>query len=311
MKKIKDTELINIENECKALYNFNAEKWEGISFEKIKEIIEYSFHAGIQAGQYWINELDFTDFFQDWDMSRKNPDSCNIKEDKDLYLKYIISYDSIHNIGYSLFSGSTSYKKIIMKDWDYSKICNRVSKEVLTLIPDSNKFKPKGWNELKKDYSDFDRFDEYAKEHSKHDRIIFNGVNSSSAGAGGFHERISLPNVMYDDICQRRNPLRVITSSAFSHGLFVSSHNNTVNIINEMQELKKELFKPENFKQMIYIENIPSIAKNKILQAIFITNEEKLKKYYVGIEKEYHDQDSLEKHILSKVKQLKNMKPLS
>ena len=311
MKKIKDNELINVDKECESLVDFTIEKWEGMSSEKIKELIEFSFHEGLQAGKYWIDDYGFNDVFDDWNKSRENPESWDIREDKDIYLKFLVSHDSIYNFGYGLISGATSYKKIVMKDWNYSSICNKVAKEVLTLIPEAKKFKPKGWDELKVGYSDFDGFDSYQKEHSKNDMKIFNGVNSSTAGASGFHERIALPNVMYDDVCQGRNPLRTISSSAVAHGLFVASHNNTANIINEMERLKKEMFIPENFKQMVYIEKASSIPNDKILQAIFLTKEEKDKKYYVAVKNEYQDQDGLEKYLISYVDKYKNTKPLS
>ena len=72
---------------------------------------------------------------------------------------------------------------------------------------------PNGWDELAKDYSDFDGMEEMGDVSAK-----FEGYDDATACSFGFPVKVSLPHVMYDDFCQGRDNLQVLFGALVSYG---------------------------------------------------------------------------------------------
>lgn len=78
--------------------------------------------------------------------------------------------------------------------------------------------KPKGFDEFEKDYCDFDGQEEWEdKERDKCEKE-FNGFDDEGVGSFNFVRKVSLPDVMYNDICQGRSPLQTLIGACVAYG---------------------------------------------------------------------------------------------
>lgn len=92
--------------------------------------------------------------------------------------------------------------------------------------------KPKGYDELKKDYNDFDGMEEDNPEEIVKD---FNGFDTSGATCFSFPEQLTASQVVYGEVCQGRSPIHSIVSAVFSYAFSCGA---------KYQELKySEIFK--------------------------------------------------------------------
>ncbi len=279
MKKIDKSEFIDVIEERNALFEFVVERWEGVSPDILKDFIDDVFTKSLFIGRFWLDSHACFDAACAWMDEREKEDLWTITEDKDFYLSRIMSYDGVYKIGDIVRSSINYYRDAILFNWDYEKEANKLERESLKDFPDMKKLKPKGYDAAKKNYSDFDGFDKYNEAQADLDFLSFKGVDSSSAGAGGFHSRISLTATLYDDCCQGRNPIRVFVGAILSHALHVQMHNNEVSITNELNNLKKIYFQPEYFKELVYMDDFSNVSKNKFFNAFFLIEKEKNKKY--------------------------------
>lgn len=83
-----------------------------------------------------------------------------------------------------------------------------------------NDVKPKGWSDLEENYSDFDGYDEWKERFQADQEDKFDGFNNETASSFNFVAQTALPNVMYDDQCQGREPIRILVSAAMAYGQY-------------------------------------------------------------------------------------------
>ena len=268
MKNSTPTELIDISFELSNLIQFTQKRWSGVNDSVSSECISRSFNAGLEAGKFWINQHGLTDSFDAWKKERENAD--NWEPGAHVTLGLISGYDQIIEFGKSFFFASAfSYMGIIQEKWSYSDVVNEIYQSLKKEFPELSKYKPTGWNSLKKDYNDFDGYKEY-KPQAKIDEVEFNGENSDSAVSGGFHERIALPCVMYEEMGQGIKALKVLIGAALAHGIFVASHNNTADILADIEKTKKNLFTKENFSRITFLGNFSDYSENKIMKTFHL-----------------------------------------
>jgi hypothetical protein len=96
--------------------------------------------------------------------------------------------------------------------------------------------KPAGWEALAKGYKDFDGQLEYCNTQQDKDDTEFQGADTAGDGASSIPCRIALPYVMYDNYCQGRKPPYVLVSAIFGHFLRIAEHNNTLDILAEVEK---------------------------------------------------------------------------
>lgn len=179
--------------------------------------------------------------------------------------------------------------------------------------PTSTSFKPNGWDQLYSTYAEFDGADGYYESsQQKFDIDDFSGCNSASSGADGFHANIALHTTMHNDVCQGRNPIRTLTATAFSHGLFVANHNNTASALHDITHFKSHLFSLYSEKiSFIKHTDIANIPFGKILKGIQFcaySNAQHNIDTTPGFHT-YTNQDELEKFIELKLAALKLITP--
>ena len=217
----------------------------------------------------FFDHYAFTDFVTNWIDSRENSPKWKISDEE----KSLIStYDSIYSFAYNVLISSGKLHKIISEDFKYESTVNKMMTELRSQYDNTASFKPLGWKELAKNYSDFDGYDEYVKKQEKIDKKEFKGANSNSATSGGFHYRVVLHNVMYDDKCQGRKPFETLVGALLAHRYFVSSHNNTLEIMEELEKVKNFFEQDTYYTKIQNIstvkDNIEKLTDNKLIKAM-------------------------------------------
>lgn len=257
-------QLIDIQYEQECLTAFTMKKWSGASSSSVSACIEKSFNAGLLAAKFWINNGDLHDTLSSWLNYRK--DITNWIPGPHVSESNIEQHDSIHKFPLVCLVSAMRYMSILQDGFSFEDECGKLYMAIKSDQPELTKFKPNGWLALRKNYTDFNGFKEYEAE-AKDDILEFGGFDSASAVAGGFHERISLPNSMYDEVCQGRKALETLTGAAFAHGLFVATHNNTVNVILDLEKSREKLFTSENFSKIIFLPDLQLHSENLIVKS--------------------------------------------
>jgi hypothetical protein len=148
--------------------------------------------------------------------------------------------------------------------WNYEKAVNGVYAELRKEYPELAKARPLGWDELAKDYSDFDGMESF--DH-KANAASFKGADTSTAGSGDFAMRTALPYVMYDETCQGRKAAAVLVGAIFAHFLGIVSHRNTQGLLASLGKLPVDKL-PANVMQEATLTSV-----NPLLQALIFMAE--------------------------------------
>lgn len=150
------------------------------------------------------------------------------------------------------------------------------------------KVRPKGFLKLRRGYSDFDGMEEYDYEP-----LIkaFKGFNNSTAGSMSFPEQLSVPHVVYNDVCQGRDSLESMIGAIFSYSFQCGA---------KYQQLKYEKsFKSsiENHKKMVGIidrtEKNNEAAKSFRGEVLTILDDIKSKLYFDSVVTDHTKLDSI------------------
>lgn len=219
---------LDLNKETKNIIDFLEITWENtetiVDFHSfVKEI----FDCGLKDGSNW---LDFR-MTRDYSKERKE------------YLKDIGKLDFLSlDFSYMFFLSSAMefccIEQYVKKGFNFSE----KTEHLINIISDKysipKNIQPKGWDNFIDDYEEYDGMEEF--DHKKNNNL-FKGFNSQSCGAGGFHERISLPNTMYNEVCQDRNRLYTLIGSIYAHGLLCMEHNNSYNFMSEYELLMERI----------------------------------------------------------------------
>lgn len=258
---------IDSDIEINHLVEFVKNRWSDTG--NLEKVMRSAWEMSEPLTKNFFDQYGFTDFVTNWTDSRENSPKWKISDEE----KSLIStYDSIYSFAYSVLISSGKLEKIISENFNYESTVKKMMTELRSQYENTASFKPLGWKELAKNYSDFDGYEEYTKKQEKIDKKEFKGANSDSATSGGFHSRVVLHNVMYDDKCQSRKPLDTLVGATLAHRYFVSSHNNTLEIIEELEKVKN-FFEQDTYYEKIQNsssvkENIEKITDNKFIKAM-------------------------------------------
>lgn len=78
--------------------------------------------------------------------------------------------------------------------------------------------KPHGYDKFIEDYTDFDGMDEWETNERIKEEEAFAGFDDEGVGSFNFVRNVAIPSIAYDDICQGREPLRMLFSAIMSYG---------------------------------------------------------------------------------------------
>lgn len=237
--------IINVDSECQAVADFVAPRW-GVSSAQLLPLVVQIRERAHEIWRSWIEEHE--PYFA---LRRLEQRRCDMLLSGELSprARGIASfYDSIShqtsrmgfglralcNAGLCLGNPNAS--------WDFSKQADGLSSSIRKNFPWVSDLKPSGWDDLAKNYDDFDGMQEWDK---KGEDALFDGHCSDGVRSDGLVGSLSLPSVMYNHFGQGRNPTRSLVSGIFSHFLFVFSHNNSAEITNELDSIALEEFSCE------------------------------------------------------------------
>lgn len=274
MKKLNNNVIVDIDKELSLMIDYVLETWDG-DRNYLTDIVTQSFYKGLEQAEFWVGDYAFSDFSSNW---------MNERETIGLDKGDLIVYDDIYRIPHRLMMSPSSFKQEILKNWDYSKFTEKLTRELK-----NNEFKvlPKGWQDVEKSGKDaFSYWDSFTLKTEK----LFKGYDSDSAGSPGFHGRINLAHTYYGDKEQGRKPLYTLISSAVAHGLTIQEHNNVVAIQKEAQKLKNK-FSTDEFKKITYLGDLKDLSDNKLFKALMVD------KYGYKNKQEYHSQNELESYL--------------
>ena len=299
LKEGEQRELINHENEIKAISQYIKENWSGWEHIRDKttkkpavdEFVSFVYYQGINDSKTWFDEHEVT-FETIHEMEEARKDFLQKTPFKDLYI-----LDSFHKTLSGLYYGFTDTKRAFTdyKFWDFSR-------QVEKTLNNANKFfsglnhsslTPINWNE---EYQKMDNQSSFAEFN---DNIInsFKGHNSSGIRSYNFPENLHFNNVQYNDEEQGRSKITTLTSAIYSQALGISENNNTFNIKKVLQEFN-DAFKdtPINGQKI----DTTILKKHPVVELALVVFDSKNVKY--GEQKEYSHDDLVQMVDESKAK---------
>lgn len=252
----KALERIDTDKELDALISFVEKRWDGFENLNIREIFSTCWEYGLEVSKHHFDQYGLGDVTQKMKTERQDSSKWKNSPYSKQELEHIIYYDAIYQLSMNMSSADRKVYEAVMTGWDFSTHTKTLTNMIKKSFPDTSRVKPKGWSSLSKEYSDFNGMDEYCENEAKIDMADFQGCNSDTAGASGFHGRVVLPYVMYDDKCQGRKPLYTLCGSIMAHAMFVNNHNNTLEIVAELGSIAQELNQPQYYNQIQHTVNI-------------------------------------------------------
>ena len=282
MTKEFSNEKVNIADEKSNIVDLIMQTW-GVDNKPIEEkivieVVDYYFEFGYESAKLWLNYSVQDKYFQLQD-ERENFIEKDLASTRISFINDAVW--TILNEDFNHFH-QTSQKAKGELNYDEQTDLARKSGPKL---PDN--FSPNRWYELIDQYEDYDWLDDKEWDHSD----LFKGYNTMSASGGyNIHERINLPNVMYDETNQGRNRFHVITGAIFSHALFCRQHDNSLKIIEFVEnfwdkygkipfhagDLKTDLSlmknynfsDPEKIKELSELSPLPPLTKKEKLEKL-------------------------------------------
>lgn len=146
--------------------------------------------------------------------------------------------DKLYRLPMAILISSSELSNGFRDIWDYEKAVNLLSNQVKADLPTANKWRPKGWSKMAKNYKEYEGIKELSSEDLCKE---FGGFYSGGAACGPFPVRISLPHVMYDDKEQGNKPLQVLIGSLLAQVMEITAHNNDVRTLKALDELEEHL----------------------------------------------------------------------
>lgn len=242
---------LNLDEEILNIINFLEVTWENTeNVCDFHSLVKEIFECGLKDGSNWL------DFRMTRDYSEERKEHL-----KDIGKLEFLSLD----FSYMFFLCSPmefyGIQKYAKEGFDFSEKTQNLIGIISEKYSIPKNIQPKGWDNIIDDYEDYDGMEEF--DHKKNNDL-FKGFNSQSCGAGGFHERVSLPNTMYDEVGQGRDRLYTLIGSIYAHGLLCMEHNNSYDFMNEYEPLMERILEA-NFS----FEKITIDIKNRFLAHVY------------------------------------------
>lgn len=250
---------INLNEEFSSLVDFLELRWETVpslrallhkAWDKGLEIFSDSFESGHVLSNKIVNMAE--------DKSSINVEALSQSE-KDVVSRYHPCV--IFNKG-AFFA---IHKKIVNQtlNIDYSYI-EKALNVILKDYPECKKVKPFGWSAFKKSYTDFAGMNEY---NEKADREVFNGTDVEP------HERsfvlkVSLPQIMYDEVCQGNSRIMVLMVAVLEHARKCLSYNNMLDFLSEIKKVEEYFVSLNKCSPMPFNVSFEGVTENVLLNDI-------------------------------------------
>lgn len=214
---------INLDDEVRAMARYLAQKWTPIA--GLEAMLREIRDAALHESRAWLEAYSPGNFAHDLRDSRAKALVQELGDDDEKFTTE--HHDAVCHYLYEVFTLSSEVHKQALEldgGWDYSRRVDRLRTQLNGKYPDLAKARPLGWDELAKNYSDFDGQEEY---DPRPDVELFEGSRVEGACSGNFVYRTALPYVMYDEKCQGRKASAVLVGAVFAQFLGIQEFLNT------------------------------------------------------------------------------------
>lgn len=258
--------VINLDEEFSSLVSFVRQKWSVIdSFEDLMR-------------EAWIIGLDLYKSKSESHYSVSNK-ICDMGRNEEKYicssLTDIEKIVALRYHPYKVFSKNllVAGMRTFLKEPEESYYdLEKKLKLIIKKYPESKKMKPIGWNKLKKVYEEYMGMDEY---DVKADENLFTGTNVANYERS-FMLRISLPQVMYDELEQGNNRIVVLLMSVIDHAAKCMKHNNAQAFLNDIERIENYFLSVKENHPMPFDVSFEGIVKNNFFKEILRKSQEEM-----------------------------------
>lgn len=256
--------VINLDEEFSSLVSFVRKKW--LIIDNIESLMHEAWFIGL--------DLYKSKFESHYSVSNK---ICDMGRDEEKYIcSSLVGVEKIVALRYhpyKVFSRNLflAGMKTFLKEPEESYYdLEKKLKLIIKKYPECKKMKPVGWNELKKVYEEYMGMDEY---DAKADENLFTGTDVAQYERS-FMLRISLPQVIYDELEQGNNRIIVLLMSVIDHAAKCIKHNNAQALLNDIERIESYFLSMKESYPMPFDVSFEGIVKNNFLKEILRKSKE-------------------------------------
>lgn len=258
--------LINLDEEFSSLVSFVQQKW--LFVDNIENLMR----------EAWVIGLNLYKSKSESNYSVSNK-ICDMGGNEEKYicssLAGIEKTVALRYHPYKVFSKNllVSGMRTFLKEPEESYYdLEKKLKLIIKKYPESKKMKPVGWNKLKKVYEEYMGMNEY---DAKADANLFTGTNIDPHGRS-FMLRISLPQVMYDELEQGNNRIIVLLMSVIDHAAKCMKHNNAQDFLNDIERIENYFLSVKESYPMPFDVSFEGIVRNNFFKEILKKSQEEM-----------------------------------
>ena len=263
---------LDTNTELQHILDYTLPRWEGTDKNTLTQIITEAFESGLKAAEIWFDKDTFNELWetiQNIRLNKKMWEKNSPDNAKDLLKLTNYHYDAIYMFGQNILMQSTMVEHAIMKEWHYEEhVNNAINSIIINHDINQKKLNPIGWDKLFENYEETDGFNEYAEHQHSIDKADFKGFISKSYYTLDYISLTALPYIMNQDYEQDRNATFGLISAVFSQGLFTKSHNNSVEMLKDFNNIINEISKPEYYKQIYQSIDFSNLCNSPQLKTI-------------------------------------------
>lgn len=246
---------INLQKEFEALFEFVELRW--VTKQGLRELLEKVWSKGLELyadtaeSEYRVSNKIMK--LSDSDSEDKYINSSLTEAEESVASRshpYIIFSRALFILSFSKQPDGLRYYDI-----------ENIMKGLLAEYPECKQAKPKGWAAFKKNYTDYAGMDEY---NEKADKDVFNGTDIEPNDRS-FVLKISLPQVMYDEVCQGNKSIVVLMMAVVDHARKCISHNNALNFLKDLEKVEAYFLSLKDVAPMPFSVSFENVTDNKIL----------------------------------------------
>lgn len=236
MKKPDPTQPIDADAEVLAIAEYLAPRWDGIEGD-LKPVVRRIHAEAKRLARGWFASTTVFFPLAEQVKLRRSVLELSLKSTREREIGP--DYDCVSRQLTSMLLGLDRLRDAALSMeteglWDYERQARRVAGDVQRAFPWTTDIKPNGWEQMRRDYSDYQGMNDW---DAKTSRAEFEG-HEFAVRAPDLVSATALPNVMYDDVNQGRSAAYTFVSAIFSHCLSLTEHNNTVGMLQELEALQ-------------------------------------------------------------------------
>lgn len=264
MKQLEGT--INLDEEFLSLVKFVQQKWSVV--DDVESLMREAWFIGLDLYKS-KSESNYSVSNKICDMGR-NEEKYICSSLTGIEKRVVLRYHPYKLFSKNLFlSGMRTFLK--EPEENYYDLEKKL-KLIIKKYPECKKMKPIGWNKLKKVYEEYMGMDEY---DAKADENLFTGTNVANYERS-FMLRISLPQVMYDELEQGNNRIIVLLMSVIDHAAKCMKHNNAQFLLKDIERIEKYFLSIKENYPMPFNVSFENVVNNNFFKEVLRKSQEEM-----------------------------------